>query len=176
MSFGCGHMVGEDVPLCAALQRLKNEHGPLRAQMESFFIQAQAIGADSGVQNWNPAIVDLARAVREFVSELDPHSEREDNTLFPMMANYIGREVGPIAVMEYEHEQAKLNLRMFLDAVAQMPEVIDSKQAKDIASYAIQAYLILTDHFSKEENALFPMAERMLNANEKQALEDAFKL
>ena len=157
-------------------QQLKDEHGPLRAQMESFFIQAQEVGADNGVQNWKSAIEDLANVVSKFEAELGPHSDREDNTLFPMMANYIGREVGPIAVMEYEHEQAKFNLKKFMEAArGQLPEVLDTKQAKKIAAYAIQAYLILSDHFAKEENNIFPMAERMLTDDEKRALADAFK-
>jgi regulator of cell morphogenesis and NO signaling len=32
------------------------------------------------------------------------------------------------------------------------------------------AYYILTEHFSKEENVLFPMAERMLTNEEKEEL------
>ncbi|WP_257985059.1 hemerythrin domain-containing protein [Bacillus sp. T33-2] len=49
----------------------------------------------------------LPPAVEKFLSDLEPHSEREEGVLFEMMASYIGRESGPIAVMEYEHDQVK---------------------------------------------------------------------
>jgi len=89
------------------------------------------------------------------------------------MAKYIGRQMGPIAVMEYEHELAKQNLKKFLEAVEQLEGTADAGRAKEIASYALQAHAVLTDHFMKEENVLFPMAENMLNAEEKAELSRA---
>jgi iron-sulfur cluster repair protein YtfE (RIC family) len=37
-------------------------------------------------------------------------------------------------------------------------------------SHALQAHAVLTDHFMKKENVLFPMAENMLSAEEKEEL------
>jgi regulator of cell morphogenesis and NO signaling len=141
----CSMMSGShaQVTLCEPLARLKREHGPLREQMAAF------------------------------VRELDPHSEREEGALFPLMAKYIGRQVGPIAVMEYEHELAKNNLKTFGEAMEQVKEPVDAERAKKIASYALQAHAVLTDHFMKEENVLFPMAENMLSAEEKEELSRA---
>lgn len=174
MSFGCGSMMGgSDVVLSAALQQLKNEHGPLRAQMEAFYIKAQEIGQASDVSNWVQPIRELAELVIAFEAELGPHSEREEGVLFPMMAKYIGRETGPIVVMEYEHDQAKMNLKNFIVSVNQLPEVLEEKQANEMASYAKNAYLILSDHFMKEENVLFPMAERLLTPEDKEELSAA---
>jgi regulator of cell morphogenesis and NO signaling len=39
-----------------------------------------------------------------------------------------------------------------------------------LAALIKSAYLILTEHFAKEENVLFPMAERMLSDDEKEKL------
>lgn len=168
MSFGCGSMMGGgNVTLCAPLQQLKDEHGPLRAQMEAYYIKAQEI---DGASDYRAFIEDLAVLVRGFEANLAPHSEREEGVLFPMMGKYIGREAGPIAVMEYEHDEAKKNLKTFLDKMEQLPETLEKDEAKEIASYAVNAYLTLSEHFMKEENVLFPMAERMLNEEEKETL------
>lgn len=156
--------------LCEPLARLKFEHGPLREQMNAFVREAAAIGRDGAVADWSGPLAELKRKVDAFVGELDPHSEREEGVLFPMMAKYIGRETGPIAVMEYEHDLAKANLKKFREAVERLEGAVDAERAKEIASYAIQAHAVLTDHFMKEENVLFPMAENMLNAEEKAEL------
>ncbi|AGA57377.1 hypothetical protein Theco_1211 [Thermobacillus composti KWC4] len=156
--------------LCEPLARLQLEHGPLREQMNAFAREAAEIGQDGGITDWSGRLAELKRKVDAFVSELDPHSEREEGTLFPLMAKYIGRETGPIAVMEYEHDLAKANLKKFREAVEQLEGAVDAERAKDIASYAIQAHAVLTEHFMKEENVLFPMAENILNEEEKAEL------
>jgi regulator of cell morphogenesis and NO signaling len=70
--------------------------------------------------------------------------------------------------MEYEHDQAKSNIGSFL---AKVESDLDSNEEKKKAAELIQnAYFILTEHFSKEENVLFPMAERMLTDEEKEEL------
>ena len=169
----CGaSMFGGRMPveLCEPLARLKKEHGPLREQMNAFAREAAEIGLDGGVADWSGRLAELKRKVDAFVSELDPHSEREERALFPLMAKYIGRESGPIAVMEYEHDLAKTNLKKFREAVEQIEGAVDAAKAKEIASCAIQAHAVLTEHFMKEENVLFPMAENMLNEEEKAKL------
>jgi hemerythrin-like domain-containing protein len=160
----------EGVKLCAGLAQLKQEHGPLRVQMEQLLATAEAIGQGADDRNWREPLAELREKVESFVSVLDPHSEREEGVLFPMMAEYIGRTTGPIAVMEYEHEQAKARLSMFLEKAAQLPEKVDTDQALTLAGAVIEAHHILDEHFMKEENVLFPMAERLLSDEEKEEL------
>ncbi|KZE97688.1 Iron-sulfur cluster repair protein YtfE [Geobacillus stearothermophilus] len=165
------HMGGpEGVKLCAGLAQLKQEHGPLRAQMEQVLAAAEAIGQGADDRNWRGPLADLREKVESFVAVLDPHSEREEGVLFPMMAKYIGRTTGPIAVMEYEHEQAKARLSMFLEKTAHLLETVDSEQALTLAGAVVEAHHILDEHFMKEENVLFPMAERLLSDGEKEEL------
>lgn len=167
----CGGMMGrtEKVSLCTALQKLYNEHTPLRKQMEEFYVVCKELKQidekESGSDKWK----DLVSRVTTFESELSPHSEREEGILFPMMARYIGRETGPIAVMEYEHDQAKGYLRAFLNEAPHQADA-DTQRKIQLADFAIQAFLILRDHFHKEENILFPMAEQFLTNEEKEEL------
>jgi len=164
-----------EVTLCEPLDRLKREHGPLREQMDAVARMAAEIGADPQQTDWSRPLAELNEQVDAFVRELDPHSEREEGALFPLMAHYIGREVGPIAVMEYEHELAKQNLRAFGEALERRKEPVDARQAKEIAAYVLTAHAVLTDHFAKEENVLFPMAENLLSAEEKAELSRALR-
>ncbi|MFC4184309.1 hemerythrin domain-containing protein [Saccharococcus thermophilus] len=167
----CCHMGGqEEVKLCAGLERLKQEHGPLRELKQRMFELAQEIVGDEEERNWKERLLVLRESVQALVTELDPHSEREEGVLFPMMAQYIGRTFGPIAVMEYEHDQAKQRLASFLTKTAELPETVDRESAAALANEVIEAYHILAEHFMKEENVLFPMAERLLSDEEKEEL------
>lgn len=175
----CGSMMaagmtgGAEAPLCPPLAQLKREHIPLYAQMNAFAQQGANIGEDAAVADWLPALQELQREVAAFSEALETHSEREEAHLFTVMARYIGRDVGPIAVMEYEHEQARIHLSRFLEAVNGASGPIGADEARDMAASAVQAQAVLTDHFYKEENVLFPMAERMLSGQEKEALASA---
>lgn len=174
----CGSMLtgGQSQALCEPLAALKREHGPLREKMDEFAREAAKIGMIQEKTDWSEEIASLKEKVEAFARELDPHSEREEGTLFPLMAKFIGSQTGPIAVMEHEHDLAKQNLKKFGDATQHLAGSMDAAKAKEIAFYALQAHAILTDHFMKEENVLFPMAENMLNAEEKKELELAFGL
>jgi len=151
--------------LSKGLKQLKSEHPPLLRQLEDLYDLTQKINQENDIEANFAALI---TKVKEFKAALDPHSEREEGILFPMMGVYIGTTSGPIAVMEYEHDQAKANIGEFLTMVG---SGLGSTEEKKQAAELIQnAYFILTEHFSKEENVLFPMAERMLTDEEKEEL------
>ncbi len=168
----CGMMQnGEVTPLSLPLQTLKNEHIPLRKQMEELLEEATQIVSTVDVQRVKGDLGELRIKVVKFVGEIDPHSEIEEGVLFPLVANYIGREVGPIAVMEYEHDQAKKHLKTFLNQTLTLDLDTIQEEYKGIAENVIQATNILFEHFMKEENVLFPLAENMLTLEEKNELQ-----
>ena len=162
---------------CAPLKQLINEHPSLLAKMAEFHQMVQAFEENESTENWNEAISQLHEKITIFIAELEPHSDREEDVLFEMMVKYIGREGGPIAVMEYEHNTAKLNLKEFMEkasAVKASSETVSRDEAINIFRHLKIVYLTLTDHFMKEENILFPMAEQMLSDEEKQELANKF--
>ena len=169
-------MLSEQVgPLCSGLKQLKEEHIPLTAQMEAIYKLTQSIDENEVEANYD-TLQELYNLVKSFVSELEPHSEREEGILFEMVAAYIGRTNGPIGVMEYEHDQAKMLLRKFLVEAEESTSTIEPNEVKNIASYAAKAYLILTDHFMKEETVLFPLANQLLTQSEKEILQEKINL
>ncbi|WNF35806.1 hemerythrin domain-containing protein [Bacillaceae bacterium IKA-2] len=167
----------QNINYCAPLKQLINEHPSLLAKLAEFNEMVATFEVEDSTNDWNQAIDQLHEKVTLFISELEPHSNREEEVLFEMMVKYMGREGGPIAVMEYEHATAKLNLKEFIDKVA----VIKAEQSSASKETALElfrhikiVYLTLTEHFMKEESILFPMAEQMLSAEEKQELADQF--
>ena len=151
--------------LSPGLARLKGEHAPLREKLAGLFSLTEKIESE---ENINQLFVELIKSVETFKAELDSHSEREEGVLFPMMGTYIGTTSGPIAVMEYEHEQAKSFINAFLEnAEKENPTLEEMKNSAELVK---NAHNILTEHFTKEENVLFPMAERMLSDEEKEEL------
>ncbi|MDQ0339115.1 hemerythrin-like domain-containing protein [Caldalkalibacillus uzonensis] len=165
-----------NVSLSAPLQQLKEEHVSLRKAMDAFYATAQRIVPGSTDDtDLRKQFNTLHDQIASFTKQLKLHSKKEDDGLFPMMAKYIGRESGPIAVMEYEHQQAEQYLNRFLEGTEEAKPQNNKDQIKSITQFAIEAYFILTEHFIKEENVLFPMAENMLSTEEKEQLQQQFQ-
>ncbi len=159
-----------DSQLCIALQQLKDEHEPLRKQMKEIDKLAQKVTLLPPFEDRVTHIRTLHKKVLEFEKVLTPHAEREEGLLFPMMVKYVGYGGGPIAVMEFEHNQAKGYLDLFLEQAEKMGETIDESFSKEMASNVIKVCYVLSDHFLKEEEVLFPNAQQLLNEEEKELL------
>ncbi|MFC0471420.1 hemerythrin domain-containing protein [Halalkalibacter kiskunsagensis] len=171
MSQFCELAGNGSVELCAPLQRLKSEHTPLRIQMDNLYELSVSIEKENEIGRIKEKLLQLRNGVIQFVALLDPHSEKEEGVLFPMVANYIGKDVGPIYVMEYEHDQAKGNLRKFLEGTINLKECLTISELFQITELYNRAYHVLQEHFLKEEEILFPMAEKLLTNEEKKRLE-----
>ncbi len=167
----------KEINFCAPLKQLIDEHPSLLAKMAEFNQMVETFEGSEDPVNWDDAVNQLHEKVAIFIDELDPHSNLEENFLFEMMVKYIGREGGPIAVMEYEHNTAKENLKQFMNKVESIKtekKSVTKEIALDLFNHLKIVYLTLTDHFMKEENILFPMAENMLSDEDKQILADQF--
>jgi len=155
------------VELAEGLALLVGEHVPLREKIDGLL--SLTLQLKSSKSNTEKA-VELKNKVSEFKGKLVPHSEREEEILFPMLGTYIGTESGPIVMMEYEHEQAHSLIDSFLEK-AEGSELFPEEIKAD-AEKIEKACNLLKEHFSKEELVLYPMAERMLSADEKSEILD----
>lgn len=169
MMDGCMSAFNGNQPgaLCKGLSQLKAEHVPLLEKLDGMFAICSKIDKN---ENQEGNFAQLVPAVKVFIAELEIHSEREERVLFRMMENYLGVGMGPVAVMEYEHEQAKSLIGKFLENTEGHQEALSSERIKENSDLIKSAYFTLVDHFAKEENVLFPMAERMLSDEEKTEL------
>jgi len=103
------------------------------------------------------------------------HHGKEQDLLFPALERQgIPREGGPIGVMLYEHDQGRAFVR-------QMAEATEALAGGDAAAQAAllggaRGYAdLLTEHIYKEDNILYPMANRVLSEADQQELLEKFE-
>ena len=94
-------------------------------------------------------------------TELKVHNEAEETYLFPLMDPLFGGGHGPTACMREEHRQlwdlTLMVLGDITDGAARNPDQCER--------LSFQLITTLRSHIEKENNVLYPMAERMLDAD-----------
>ena len=151
--------------LCPGLALLKEEHVPLLAKIDSILLETEQINKEEdSLKNF----ADLKNQVEAFKVELEPHSRREEEALFQLLAAYMDPASGPIAVNTGEHKQAADLLCAFLEKAGK--DSLTLTEIKEATVGIISAANLLKKHFSKEENILFPKAESLLSDEEKKEL------
>ncbi|HLO02698.1 MAG TPA: hemerythrin domain-containing protein [Symbiobacteriaceae bacterium] len=110
-----------------------------------------------------PAVDRLADELQTFAGaikdDLALHIAHEDKALFPVLARHIGDKSGPIFVMLLEHRHMEGDQARFEAALA-------TKDAAVLADSANKIVSVLSGHMWKEEQILFPMAQRTLSPEE----------
>ena len=92
------------------------------------------------------------------------HHRKEEGVLFEaMIAHGMPRLGGPIAVMLADHEQGRSFTRG-MRAAAQKLEAGDASAREAVITNARGYVTLLQQHIMKEDNILFPMAERVIPA------------
>ncbi len=81
---------------------------------------------------------------------LEEHADIEEDILFPALEPHLGRHAGPLAVMDTEHQE----IRQLLAEAA---------TTEDITPVVAQFTAIAREHFAKEDQVLFPLAEQILS-------------
>jgi regulator of cell morphogenesis and NO signaling len=150
------------IALSEGLNKLVSEHLPLRNSMEHLLSYCKKVEEEQGA-----AFDVFIQEVKDFFHSLEFHSVREEDILFRMMEKYLGKNGGPIAVMEYEHEQARGYINDFLKNIETASERTMEDKIKN-AHLIYNACNTLLEHFGKEEQVLYPMAERMFTEEEKE--------
>ena len=97
------------------------------------------------------------------------HHTKEEELLFPALEEVgVSRESGPIGVMLREHQQGREYVVKMKTALARYIDD-DGAAAGDLITSARAYIALLIQHIDKENNVLFPIAERNLS-DEKQAV------
>ncbi len=114
----------------------------------------QAGDSDLGKQNW-----------RSFRDEMLRHFRMEEEVMFPAFELATGMtDRGPSFVMRSEHEQ----MRGLLD---QMDTAADRDDDDELLDLGDTLLMLIQQHNQKEEQMLYPMAERALTADWTKILE-----
>jgi hemerythrin-like domain-containing protein len=100
---------------------------------------------------------EAARAAAALLAAgLATHAQIEDELSFVPLEAHLGPGGGPLAVMRMEHEEVEGTL-------ARLQEVEDVEKARTLAAHLAKT---AREHFAKEEQVLFPMAEQLLAGHE----------
>ncbi|NOZ75154.1 MAG: hemerythrin [FCB group bacterium] len=121
---------------------------------------------DAGIPVVSSDLRDTVDFIREFADRF--HHGKEEDLLFPAMeAAGIPRDGGPIGVMLMEHKEG----RKYAQAMAAAIKFDDSTFVKNARNYT----RLLDQHIYKEDNILYPLADRVLSADQQQELEQAYE-
>ena len=103
------------------------------------------------------------------------HHRKEEGVLFKAMAkNGMSETSGPIAVMLGEHEMGR-TYNQGMRAAAQKLAAGDETAVEDIIFNARGYALLLTQHIAKENQILFPMADKIIPLAQQAAVDDGFE-
>lgn len=119
---------------------LRGEHGAFYPQFDHLATLAE--GGSAG---------DLRAAGGVLGASLAGHASLENELLLGALEERIGPD-GPVGVMRRDHEDIEATL-------AALAEAQDDASARRLAADCVR---LARDHFSREENALFPMAKAAL--------------
>lgn len=149
------------------VDRLKEEHAVMQIQLKEIRATAGSLYTLENCAEGACKLIELRERIMILVEDLDRHSQWEEQELFPQLQSYFNRYMMPsitpsIWVMEKDHELAKQFVQSFIDGVNDMGSPIDKIFLKEMASQLVQACLILMEHFTLEEELVFPLADQLL--------------
>jgi hemerythrin-like domain-containing protein len=90
------------------------------------------------------------------------HHGKEEDHLFPALeARGLPRDAGPTAVMRAEHEQGRLRIQG-MEWAAERAAAGDARAMREWVTHARAYAQLLRQHIRKEDEVLFPIADRVL--------------
>lgn len=134
-------------------------------------MEREAARIRSGKQIDADGVEKMVAFTREFTDGC--HHRKEEQVLFPTLKAKVPMAAGPVSAMLAEHDIGRGHVRTIVEA---LPE---AKTGDPLAALAVAGGLegyaeLLRAHVDKENNVLFPLAERTLRADDKAAVADGF--
>jgi len=151
-------------------ETLRHEHEIIRLVLNGVHRGASSLAATlQGDPQWLDTIVDF---VRTFADRC--HHAKEEKHLFPRLRERgVPGEGGPIGAMLAEHEQGRAFIRRVAEAAAAARG--GDQPALEAASRNLLGYVeLLRGHIAKENDILFPLADRVLTEEDQRELAEAF--
>lgn len=151
---------------------LRQEHGAIESALKILGVLCEKLESDGTI---DPIHVDsLLEFITVFADQC--HHGKEEALLFPAMERAgIPSEGGPLCVMLMEHEMGRGYVGGMREAWDRFKKG-DKKASSDFAGHAAQYVDLLTRHIAKENECLFPMAERCLKPEVEEGLLEDFEV
>ena len=143
-----------------ATEDLIEEHHAVLVALKILGKVAAAVGAKE-----DKAAEHLEQLLEFFKGFVDRcHHGKEEDVLFPELERRgVKREGGPIGVMLAEHEIGRGHVRAMTERLADLRSG-DAGAVAGIGEHTVAYREMLEAHIQKENNVLFPMAERVVPA------------
>jgi hemerythrin-like domain-containing protein len=109
--------------------------------------------------NWQ-FFLDAVDFIRNY-ADCFHHAKEEDVLFVALVNNGMPAKQSPIEAMQLEHEQGRQQVRALADA-ARLALAGDPGQIPAIVTHARGYAQLLRGHIDKEDNILYPLAERIL--------------
>ncbi|MBN2084714.1 MAG: hemerythrin domain-containing protein [Anaerolineales bacterium] len=137
---------------------LVNEHRLIEHVLGALERRAQSLQEGAAVRT--EFFLDAVDFIRNYADGC--HHRKEEGALFPAMIEAgIPEENGPIAVMLGEHEQGRVFNRG-MEKAAKAGVAGGTAHREDLIRNALGYAALLRQHIRKENEILFPMAERVI--------------
>jgi len=154
------------------IEDLKTEHDAVQITLkvlDSICNEAEKTGEISNPDH----LEQLIDFFRTFVDTC--HHGKEEELLFPALEEVgVSRDGGPIGVMLKEHQQGRDLVGDMDNALSRYTEG-DREAALDLIRHARAYIVLLNQHIDKENNVLFPMADRHLSSEKQVELWEGFE-
>lgn len=99
------------------------------------------------------------------------HIRKEDEALFPVLEEFLPRDVGPLAVLRGEHAEIAAQYSLMRHAGEALRRGAPRPPAADdFRQYGRRLVLILRDHIYKEDRVLYPMVARFLSETQDRSI------
>lgn len=154
-----------------ATQILMDEHRVIEQVLATLEESANMLLAGQPVR---PGLfIDAAQFIRGFADGC--HHKKEEGVLFVSMADHgVPVEGGPIGVMLSDHEQGRIYTRQ-MAAAAERLQAGDENARQEVAANTLGYVKLLRGHIMKEDNVLFPMADRVVPQAEQDQVFEGFE-
>lgn len=103
------------------------------------------------------------------------HAKEEDVLFAALVANGMPRENSPVAAMLMEHDQGRSFVRALESAVHEA-QAGSAPAYQSIADNALGYAALLREHISKEDDILYPLAERVIPEAMREEIIQAYQL
>lgn len=97
----------------------------------------------------------VEQAYDAFEAAVEQHLDREEAVLFPALEAAGAGALGPTKMMRAEHEGMR-------DLLTQLGDAVRCRAVGEVAAVIDTLRIMLQQHNMKEENVLYPMADRVL--------------
>jgi len=152
-------------------ETLKHEHQVILRVLDAAEREAQAMQERAEVRA--ERIEDMLDFFRNFADRCH-HAKEEDLLFIRMEERGVPAHTGPIAVMLHEHDQGRQHLKAIVEALPRAEEG-ESPAVEAVRGHLLAYVRMLRAHIGKEDNILYPLADRVFRPQDQQSLTEAFE-